>query len=378
MSPVSKAPEEIRSWIEERLFTSVPVAIAVIDREYNVVLANQQFEDVFGEWRNRPCWQVYKGRPGRCSDCPAEVAFERGEVQTRQEVGKDRHGEEAHYLVQVAPIRRRRDGTIPYCIEMSTDITQVHRLEQEKIEAERMAAVGQTVAGLAHGIKNIITGLEGGMYVMHSGMKKERKDRIDSGWKMLERNVERISVMARNLLAFSKGHTPDVMLVDPGDIVRDIVDLYSDAAARVGVTLAAEVPGRLPLAFLDAHEIHGCLANLVSNAIDACQMSDREEGRVTVRAFDEAGSLVFEVEDDGVGMDVEVKRKIFTTFFTTKGSSGTGLGMLLIRKVVQEHGGTVSVYSEVGTGSRIRIVLPRHRLPQPAAEREEEDGQAGG
>lgn len=377
MSPVRKAPEEIKRWVEERLFQSVPVNIAVIDRDYNVVLANSNFEEQFGGWRGRKCWEVYKGRSVQCADCPAERAFEGGVVQVRQEVGKDRHGDVAHYLVQVAPIRRRRDGTIPYCIEMSTDITQMHRLEQEKIEAERMAAVGQTVAGLAHGIKNIITGLEGGMYVMRSGMKKDRKDRIDSGWKMLERNVERISVMAKNLLGFSKGHTPEVMLVDPNDIVRDLVDLYGDAAAKVGITLTAGYNEGEPLAALDPHEIHGCLANLVSNALDACQMSEREQGRVEIRTFEEDGALVFEVEDDGVGMDVEVKRKIFTTFFTTKGSSGTGLGLLLTRKVVQEHGGTVSVESEVGSGSRIRIVLPRDRLPRPTdeiAEREEQDG----
>jgi PAS domain S-box-containing protein len=377
MSPVRKAPEEIRKWVEERLFESVPVHIAVIDRDYKIVLANRTFEELFGKWQGRHCWEVYKGRERRCTNCPTELAFADGQVHVRNEVGRDRFGEEAHYLVQVAPIRSRRDGGIPYCIEMSTDVTQMHRLEQEKIEAERLAAVGQTVAGLAHGIKNIITGLEGGMYVMRSGMKKGRQDRIDSGWLMLERNVERISVMAKNLLGFSKGHTPEVCLVDPNDIIREIVELYSDAAAQVGVDLVAGYNEGAPLAHLDPHEIHGCMANLVSNAIDACQMSDKEHGRVEIRTFEQDGALVLEVVDDGIGMDREVKRKIFTTFFTTKGSSGTGLGLLLIRKVVQEHGGSVSVESEVGKWSRFRIVLPRDRLPEPtddADQREDSDG----
>ena len=377
MSPVRKAPEEIRKWVEERLFQSVPVHIAVIDRDYRIVLANRTFEELFGQWQGRHCWEVYKGRERKCTDCPTEAAFATGRVQTRNEVGRDRFGEEAHYLVQAAPIHSRSEGGIPYCIEMSTDVTQMHRLEQEKIEAERLAAVGQTVAGLAHGIKNIITGLEGGMYVMRSGMKKGRQERVDKGWLMLERNVERISVMAKNLLAFSKGHTPEVHLVDPNDIIREIVELYEDAAARVGVTIEPGYNEGAPLAHLDPHEIHGCMANLVSNAIDACQMSDREEGHVQVRTFEEDGALVFEVVDDGLGMDREVKRKIFTTFFTTKGSSGTGLGLLLIRKVVQEHGGSVSVESEVGKWSRFRIVLPRDRLPEPTDhddEREDHDG----
>jgi PAS domain S-box-containing protein len=378
VSPVRKAPKEIRRWINERLFVSVPVSIAVIDRGYAIVLANPTFEERFGRWQDRRCWQAYKSKAQRCEDCPAEQAFEQGTVQVRQEVGRDRHGEEAHYLVHVAPIRRPEDGTIPYCIEMSTDITDLHRLQLEKIEAERLAAVGQTVAGLAHGIKNIITGLEGGMYVMRSGLARGRKERVDSGWQMLERNVERISVMARNLLSFSKGHTPDVRIADPNALAREIVEFYADAAARVGVEIVARCDETAAPAALDAREIHSCLANLVSNAIDACQMSERKSGHVELRTREQAGALVFEVADDGVGMDVEVKRKIFTTFFTTKGSSGTGLGLLLTRKVVQEHGGSVEVDSELGRGTCFRIVLPRSRLPEPRpepAEGENQDGQ---
>ncbi len=354
--------ERVQRWIEERLFESVPVHIAVIDRDFGVVLANRGFEETFGDWRGKRCWEVYKGRAARCDSCPSEIAFRDGSVLRRQEVGRARDGGVMHYLVHVAPVRSE-DGSIPYCIEMSTDITHLHRLEQEKIEAERLAAVGQTVAGLAHGIKNIITGLEGGMYVMRSGMEKGRGDRVESGWKMLERNVERISIMARNLLSFSKGHTPDVRLADPCQLARDVVDLYREAAAKLGVALECRCGDGVEPARIDQLEMHACIANLVSNAIDACQMSDRKSGRVVVSARQEDGALIFDVADDGIGMDVEVKRKIFTTFCATKGSSGTGLGLLTTRKVVQEHGGRISVDSEVGKGTRFTITLPRERLP---------------
>ncbi len=363
---MNTAPVEVQEWLQARLFDSVPTSIAVIDREYRIVLANHSFERLFGAWRGRLCWETYKGRDRRCENCPAERSFEDGTVSARHEVGRNRDGEEAHYLVHVAPIRGRMNGDIPFCVEMSTDITELHRTQQGKLEAERLAAVGQTVAGLAHGIKNIITGLEGGMYVMRSGMKRGRAERVDRGWEMLERNVDRISTLARNLLSFSKGHTPDVRVVDPGALVRDVVELYRDAGAQVGVEIEEVVARDLEPAALDAQEIHACLANLVSNAVDACQMSDREPGQVTVSVYDDGDDLVFDVMDDGVGMDAEVKRKIFTTFFTTKGSSGTGLGLLLIRKVAQEHGGKVSVDSEEGSGTHFAIVLPRPNLPEPS------------
>lgn len=372
---MNTAPREVQDWFRLRLFDAVPTSIAVIDRDYRVVMANHCFEEHFGAWRGRLCWEVYKGCDRRCDNCPAESVFRDGEVSVRQEIGRNCEGEEAHYLVHVAPVRRRADGTISFCVEMSTDITDLHRVEQQKLEAERLAAVGETVAGLAHEIKNIIAGLEGGMYVMETGLKRNLAERLELGWGMLTRNVDRISTLARNLLAYSKGHEPDVGWIDPVQLARGVTDLYHDAAAQIDVELTLEIEGEIPIAPLDESQIHGGLANLVSNAVDACQMSDRDVGHVTLRVRDTGDALEFEVQDDGIGMDVEVKRKLFTTFFTTKGSSGTGLGLLQVRKAVQEHGGKVTVESEFKRGTLFRIHLPWASMPRPHTDDEREDGE---
>jgi len=245
------------------------------------------------------------------------------------------------------------------------DLRKIRQLEREKIDAERLAAVGQTVAGLAHGIKNILTGLEGGMYVVNSGLQKGQKERVDIGWEMLKRNIGKISALVKNLLNFSKGRTPHVVLVNPNDLARDIIALYQDAARQDGIALAAETDDTIPPAALDPEEIHTCLANLVSNALDACQMSEKPKCTVTVRCKEENNCLIYEVADEGSGMDYEIKQKVFTNFFTTKGTGGTGLGLLLTRKIVQEHGGKIMVESTPGEGSLFRLVFPRERLPQP-------------
>ena len=146
-------------------------------------------------------------------------------------------------------------------------------------------------------------------------------------------------------------------------------------AEALGIELSHEAQEAISEAPLDREGLHECLTNLVGNAIDACQMSeDGEDGaggedhdgggtHVRMRTFEKDGALVFEVEDDGCGMDYEVKRKVFTTFFTTKGLGGTGLGLLTTRKIVQEHGGRIELESEPGKGTTFRIVLPRDRLP---------------
>ncbi len=247
------------------------------------------------------------------------------------------------------------------------DLREVKRLEQEKLDAERLAAVGQTVAGLAHGVKNILTGLEGGMFLVRWGIEDDRRDKLEEGWSMLDRNFHKITTFVREFLSFAKGRVPEVSATDPNELVVEAVGLFGEAARERGVTIETELQPVIPPANLDAASIHRCLANLISNAVDACLVSDTRGDRVVVRTRDRDGTLEFEVEDNGCGMDYEIKRKVFTSFFTTKGTQGTGLGLLVTKKIVQEHGGSVDIDSTPGSGSTFRITLPRQRLPQPEA-----------
>jgi len=243
------------------------------------------------------------------------------------------------------------------------DLRNYKKLEKENLENERLAAVGQTVAQLAHGIKNILTGLQGGMYVIKSGIKRGSVERTNKGWEMLERNVERITVLVKGFLSFSKGHIPQVTLCNPARIAEEVYELYRDAAHEKGIALELEAQPAMALANLDPEDMHICLENLVSNALDACQLSSREDPRVTIRVEDQNGKIIYEVADTGCGMDCEIKNKVFTNFFTTKGLGGTGLGLMVTRKIVQGHGGRIGVTSKPGEGAVFRIELPRSRLP---------------
>jgi len=121
---------------------------------------------------------------------------------------------------------------------------------------------------------------------------------------------------------------------------------------------------------MDAKAIHTCIANLISNAIDACLVSDNKNPTIEFSLFEKDGNICYEVKDNGFGMDYEVKKKVFTSFFTTKGSGqGTGLGLLTTRKIVHEHGGKVSFESTLGKGSVFRIEFLRNRLPLSSEEK---------
>ena len=356
--------KELRKWVRTEVFDQAPVRIAVIDRNFKIVEANRAFTEIFGRRLDSSCFSVYKDREERCERCAAASTFRDGKMRIREEKGRSRDGRPIDYLVHMVPLIQP-DGAIPWIIEMSTDISEMKRLEAEKIEAERLAAVGQTVAGLAHGIKNIIMGLEGGMYVMNSGIRKGDNARIGTGWEMLEENVARISAFVKEFLEFARGREPEVALADPNEIATKVIDLYKDTAALAGIALRSDLADGIAPIAVDADAIHTCLANLVSNALDACEMSNKDSRDATLSTREEAGTVIIEVKDNGGGMDYDVKQKVFTNFFSTKGSDrGTGLGLLTTRKIVQEHGGTIEFGSMEGVGSEFCIRLPRERLPK--------------
>jgi PAS domain S-box-containing protein len=352
----------LESWLHHELFEQVPCNIAIIDRDYTIVDHNRRFEDLFGPGTGRFCYEVYKKRDRICEACIAAKTFADRKVRESEEEGVDRRGKPAYYLVHVAPIVAP-SGEIPYIIEMSTDITRLHQLEQEKIEAERLAAVGQIVAGLSHGIKNVISGLEGGWYVFKGGLSRNDQPRIQRGWEMLDRNITRIAALTRSLLSFSRGKTSNVSMVDPAELAAGVVDQFRESAREQGVELKVETAGRPAPAPFDPQGLEDCLANLVSNAVDACLSGSNGGCGVTVRCREEEETIVFEVEDRGCGMDEDIKKRIFRTSFTTKPAAGKGLGLLLARQVTREHGGEISFESSPGKGTVFTLTFPRRRLP---------------
>ena len=361
------ACSEINYWLQTKLFDEVPVSICVIDRDFHIIEANRLFIETYGDSVGRPCFTVYKGRTSQCEKCAAMSTFNDGKLRSREEQGASRDGKtHHHYLVHMVPIRRT-DEEIPYIIEMSTDITPVKLLEQQKREAERLAAVGETVAGIAHGIKNVLMALEGGMYGVTTGIEQGDDERVAQGWTMLQENITRMSRFVKEFLDFARGRAAEVTAVDPNSLAMKVAEDFRERAAMAGIELKTDLQENVPPANMDEEGIHSCLVNLVSNALDACQMSDvKRPFVVTVASHDREGVLSYEVSDNGCGIDYDISRRVFTSFFSGKAAGkGTGLGLLTTKKIVHQHGGKVSFESEKGQGSLFRMELPRANLPTP-------------
>jgi two-component system NtrC family sensor kinase len=241
------------------------------------------------------------------------------------------------------------------------DMREIKRLEAELVRTERLAAIGQTVAGVAHGVKNILHGFKGGSYLVDLGIENGDSVKLKQGWEMIKRNIGRTSDLVLDLLSYSKERHPECELCDPNAIVGDVCEVMQDLALRQHVSITTELDPDIGAVSIDPRTLHQCLTNLISNAIDACLFDEStdKQWRVHVRTekTGEAG-IRFSVCDNGLGMTPEVKQKLFTSFFSTKGHRGTGLGLLVTRKLIEEHGGCIHVESEMGRGTTFSIELP--------------------
>lgn len=241
------------------------------------------------------------------------------------------------------------------------DLREVQRLQEEKQQAQRMATIGKTVAGLAHYIKNILSGLKGGSYVMNSAIRKKDVELVQKAWGMVERNIDQIANVVADMLFFTKERRPAYSMVHPEELVRDVVELMQERARISGVSFDLRIGERLEAFPMDRMAIHRCLLDLISNAIDACTLEGIVEGqgRVSVRVDRPPGwGVRFEVEDNGTGMSHDTQEQLFSDFFSTKGYKGTGLGLPVTQKIVREHQGELLFSSVEGKGTTFTILLP--------------------
>lgn len=225
------------------------------------------------------------------------------------------------------------------------------------VHAERLAAVGQTIAALSHHIKNIMTGVRFGSDMVRTALAENDSALLGKGWKLVERNQARIDELILDMLSYSKEREPNLEPTDLVPLVRDVLDVVRGRAAERGVALTFEPPPGLPPVPCDPEGIHRALLNVVSNALDAVDGADSP--RVDVRVSVAGDWAEVAVVDNGPGIPADQREAIFKPFVSTKGSRGTGLGLPVSRKTLREHGGDLVIENAPDGGARFVLRLPR-------------------
>lgn len=234
------------------------------------------------------------------------------------------------------------------------------RYQQAFVKAERLAAMGQTIATLSHHIKNILQGVRGGSYLIDMGLKDDNNELVRKGWAIVEKNQTKIYHLVMDMLTFSKERQPALQRANVNETVHDVYELMQARAADCKVDLQYQPDVAMPDCTFDPEAIHRAVLNIVTNAIDAVEGADHATVRIDTGWQTDEDLVWVAVTDNGPGISDEQLPRIFNVFESTKGSRGTGLGLAVSQKILREHGGEITVDSTLGEGSRFVLTWPRH------------------
>lgn len=335
------------------LFDQVPCYISIQDRELNIIEANRLFKENFGDLLGCKCYEVYKHRTEECSPCAVQDTFDDGEVHHSEEVVTTRDGRQVNTLIYTAPLRDA-SGRIQSVMEMSTDITRIRELQSQ------LASLGMLISSVSHGVKGLLNSLDGGVYLVNSGMKKNDQQRISQGWEMVQRNLGKIKSLIFDILYYAKERELEWEPLSAREVAEEVCGFMEDKARQQGVEIKREFDPAAGEFEADAQAIRSLLVNLVENCLDACRVDDRKDShQVRFACAGDEQSVTFQVADNGLGMDRETRDKAFSLFYSTKGAQGTGLGLFIAKQIVARHGGQIQLESDYGMGTCFTIRLPR-------------------
>lgn len=253
----------------------------------------------------------------------------------------------------------------------------LERLVEEKtrklLDAERMAAMGETLSGLAHAIKNIAGSLKGGVFVLDKGLELDNREYLTEGWRMVKGNVDKIRNLSMDLLNYGKSAEIRLQICDPNQPLQEVFKLLASQAKEYGILMEAKLDRNLEPFLFDPDGIYRCLLTIVSNALDsfksASLMTEKgdpierveQEKKVVIESRKiEGWGVEYRISDNGAGMSEKVQEKIFQSFFTTKGTEGTGIGLMMAKKIITQHHGSIDVNSKLGKGTTFIIRLPNN------------------
>ena len=337
----------------QQLFNEVPCYITVQDRDFKITDANRRFKEDFGEDHDPHCFKAYKHRSEPCLMCPGAQTFEDGKSHRSEEVVTSISGDQHNVLVQTAPLRNAV-GEISHVVEMSTNITELRQLQ------DQLTSLGLLVGSISHNIKGVLAALDGGVYIVNSGMKRNDNVRVEEGWDIVQRNLCQVRNMVLDILYYAKDRELEFSPLDTVPFAEEVFSKMQYKADDLDIELEKDFNPDAGDLEADENSLRAALINILENALDACRVDkNKDKHRVSFGVSGENDHVVFTVLDNGIGMDRETREKVFSLFFSSKGTEGTGLGLFISNKIVQEHKGRVEVNSTLNVGTRFTVRIPR-------------------
>ena len=333
----------------ESTFDGIKDPISIVDSHYEIVRANRHFSEKNFEKR---CHKTFQNADTKCDGCPLDLALSTNRSQ-RGIVKRDNKVFEVHSY----PIRLENETTSAAVINHYVDVTQTRELQSRVVQTEKMAAIGFLAGNIAHELNNPLTGIRSLSQILIAEVVDQKQ--LSEDLSEIERASERSQKIIENLLQFAAGASQSrEVLVPLNEIIRKTLPMLKTSFREHRTEIIFEPDEAQVL--VEPQLIQQVVFNLVNNACQAMIQQGTLRIESKVETFNGNQCCILDVEDTGEGIPENLRESIFEAFFTTKKEGlGTGLGLSMSRNIIRKFKGDIQVQSEIGKGSRFRVVLPR-------------------
>ncbi len=361
---VVNADLEVNHWqllrsrnILRALFDSIPTSIYIIDRKYNLVAVNKDRAFRENQLPNalvgHRCYEGLYHREDICPDCKVIESLFGGKNTTRTKRQWQSDGEPEEWEISTYPIYDDANQVLQ-AILLEEDVTEKRRLEATIAQSEKLAAVGQLAAGLAHEINNPLTAIIANTQLLQREITPEddKRELVD----LIAKAGYRAAQVVRNLLDLARKEQYVFEPTDINETLRNALSLLHHEFMTRSIALIFEPSEGLPSITGSPDHLQGVWLNLLTNAMDALESNANE---IRVSSSFHGNEIRIIVSDNGKGIPPERLNRIFEPFYTTKAPGrGTGLGLSLCHRVIKQHGGHILVDSQIGVGTKFTVILP--------------------
>lgn len=348
--------DRVREYVQS-ILDSVVSGVITIDRSGAVTMANPAAQRILGlaeaEIEGTPLCDVFVDEGGLCSTVEPLLGEEPGPITGEASV-VTRQGRRLALSTHASRLVEH-EGALRGAVVTIEDRTEVKALTEQLIRADRLAALGELVAGLAHEIRNPLAIIKGSLQVFlgERGPTERMSEEAAELTRVLNQEIDRLDRVIKALLDFGRPSPAEMRAVDVDKVIAETLTLTGKYALKQGVEVTATSGPPLPEIHADADKLKQVLVNLIQNAVQSMPLG----GTVRVGAQRQADGISITVADEGTGITKEELGRVFDPFHTTR-DGGTGLGLTIVHRIVDQHNGTIAVDSEPGKGTSITVTLP--------------------
>ncbi len=338
----------------QAIFDGITDGLIIVDAEFRIVAINKaeaaflgrEPKDIVG----LPCYEVYRRGDAACEACPAHRTFASGKAALVPQLEIAGNFHRRGVDVYTFPVKDQNGETVQ-AIQYIKDVTDRMRLQQQLREVEQLTGIGQMAASVAHEIRNPLIAVGGFARQLHEDMDPDDPRREHT--RIILEEVTRLEQILREQLTLERHLQPVMRPVDVNQILRDVRKLLSHGLLSSQTQLVGDLQDGLPITLGDANQLKQAFLNIIGNAIQSME----DGGTVTVTSAQRGDDIVVRIADTGPGIPSDVMSKLFVPFFTTR-KSGSGLGLAVTRRIIENHHGEITAESEPGQGTTFAVRLP--------------------